>query len=412
MIGGELCHSAPMNRSRDPDPHDEGFGLYVHWPFCVSKCPYCDFNSHVAESPVDQKAWREAFLSELLHFAARTPGRVLTSIFFGGGTPSLMDPDTVATIIATARGHWVAADNIEITLEANPGTVDAARFRAIHDAGVGRLSMGVQALNAWDLSFLGRKHSLADARAAWTAAAAIFPRVSFDLIYARPGQLLADWRSELTEALKEVRDHRITHLSLYQLTMEDGTPMAADHARGAFRLPDEDLAADLYDVTQELCAAAGLPAYEVSNHAAAGNECRHNLTYWRGGDYVGIGPGAHGRLTRGDSGTVASRTIKAPALWLKRIQTQGHGIQAEDVLSPSARADELVLMGLRLSEGLSRARFARLAGRALDAVLDPVAVARLSTLGFLSPDALAVSATARGRLTLNELIRQLTKYTP
>jgi oxygen-independent coproporphyrinogen-3 oxidase len=389
------------------DPRNEGFGLYVHWPFCVSKCPYCDFNSHVADG-VDQRAWREALMSELWHFAQRTPGRVLTSVFFGGGTPSLMEPDTVAAIVAAARGHWAVADDLEVTLEANPGTVDAGRFAAFQDAGINRLSMGVQALNSWDLAFLGRKHSVVDARAAWTAASRIFSRVSFDLIYARPGQNVESWRQELSEALREVSDAGITHLSLYQLTMEEGTPMAADHARGAFRLPDEDIAADLFETTQEMCAAAGLPAYEVSNHAVAGQACRHNLTYWRGGDYVGVGPGAHGRLTI-DGSARATRQIKAPALWLKRAQGRGHGTHEDTALSPADRARELVMMGLRTAEGLNRARFARLAGRSLDAVIDPVATARLVTLGVLAADAASVRATPRGLMMLNEVLRQLIK---
>lgn len=389
------------------DPRDEGFGLYVHWPFCLSKCPYCDFNSHVSDG-VDQAAWREALLSELTHYAARTPGRILTSIFFGGGTPSLMDPASVAAVIAAARGHWVAADDLEITLEANPGTVDATRFAAIRDAGVNRLSMGVQAMNAWDLAFLGRKHSVEDAKTAWVAAAKTFPRVSFDLIYGRPGQLLADWRAELSRALDEVRDNGIKHLSLYQLTMEEGTPMAADHARGAFTLPDDELAADLFETTQELCDAAGLTAYEISNHAANGDACRHNLTYWRGGDYVGVGPGAHGRLTI-DGATRATRQIKAPALWLKRVESKGQGTQEETALTPTVRAEELMMLGLRLVEGINRARFQRLSGVAFDALVDPVALARLVTLGFLSSESRRITTTPRGRLLLNEILRQLTK---
>ena len=395
-----------MTRARDLDPRDEGFGLYVHWPFCVSKCPYCDFNSHVSEG-VDQPAWRAALLAELQHYALKTPGRILTSIFFGGGTPSLMDPAAVAAIIDAARGYWVADADLEITLEANPGTVDAARFQAFRDTGVNRLSMGVQAMNAWDLAFLGRKHSVDDARAAWVAAAKSFPRVSFDLIYGRPGQLLDDWKRELTTALSEVSANGITHLSLYQLTMEDGTPMAADHARGAFKLPDDDLAADLYEATQELCGRAGFAAYEVSNHAAAGRACRHNLTYWRGGDYVGVGPGAHGRLTF-DGATRATRQIKAPALWLKRVDSAGHGTQEDVAIAPLARSEELLMMGLRLAEGVNRARFRRLAGRPLDQALDAVALSRLITLGLIDADHRAVRATPRGRLMLNELLRQLT----
>jgi oxygen-independent coproporphyrinogen-3 oxidase len=387
------------------DPRDEGFGLYVHWPFCVSKCPYCDFNSHVAER-IDQQAWHDAYLKELAHFAALTPGRTLTSIFFGGGTPSLMDPATTTAVIAAARGAWPAASDLEITLEANPGTVDAGAFTAFRDAGVNRLSMGVQSLNEKDLRFLGRRHSVDEARNAWRAAAKLFPRVSFDLIYARPGQDAATWRTELHEALKEVRDNAITHLSLYQLTMEDGTAMAADYAQKKFSLPDEDAASDMFEATQDLCEAAGFPAYEISNHAALGQECRHNLIYWRGGDYVGVGPGAHGRLTLTE-GAVATRQIKAPALWLKRVDKDGHGTQETESLSAMARAEELVMMGLRLTEGLHAARFERLTGQKLDDVLNPTAVMRLTEQGFLQKQNDRVVGTPRGRLALNEVLRRL-----
>ncbi len=384
---------------------DEGFGLYVHWPFCLSKCPYCDFNSHVAQS-IDQDAWRGALLTELNHFAARTPDKILTSIFFGGGTPSLMDPASTAAIIEAARGAWRTANDLEITLEANPGTVDADRFAAIRDAGVNRLSMGVQALNDADLKFLGRRHGVAEARAAWRTAAKIFPRVSFDLIYARPGQDTAAWGGELAEALTEVRDNGITHLSLYQLTMEQGTAMFDAHTRGDFRLPDEDTSADLFEQTQTLCAAAGFPAYEISNHAADGAACRHNLTYWRGGDYAGVGPGAHGRLTLGGV-THATRQIKAPALWLKKVAAAGHGTQEETAIAPEERAHELVLMGLRVTEGLDKARFARLAGRPIEAVATPGAIGRLTVGGFLEDGPAALRATAKGRMALNAVLREL-----
>lgn len=384
---------------------DEGFGLYVHWPFCISKCPYCDFNSHVSEF-VDHQKWREALLAELDHFAARTPGRVLTSIFFGGGTPSLMEPESIAAIIEAARGHWTSADNIEITLEANPGTVDAQRFAAIRDAGVARLSMGVQALNDADLKFLGRQHSVADARRAWRAAAKSFASVSFDLIYARPGQNEDAWRGELSEALREVTNEGLTHLSLYQLTMEPSTVMFDAHQRGAFVLPDEDEAAALYGVTQELCERAGYPAYEISNHAKDGAACQHNLTYWRGGDYVGIGPGAHGRLSLSET-TRAVRQIKAPALWLKRVTATGCGTQEEEALTPNARAEELVMMGLRLAEGINKARFARLSGEPLSSVISAVALERLAADGYLADTPTALSATAKGRLTLNAVVRDL-----
>lgn len=384
---------------------DEGFGLYVHWPFCISKCPYCDFNSHVVTA-VDQTAWRTALLRELEHYARPIAGRALTSIFFGGGTPSLMAPETAEAIIAAARGHWRADDDLEITLEANPGTVDANSFGAFRDAGVNRLSMGVQALNDRDLAFLGRRHSIADARRAWESAAKIFPRVSFDLIYARPQQTVRAWREELAEALRAVEDAGITHLSLYQLTMEPGTAMQAAHARGDFTLPDEDTAAELYESTQELCEAAGFPAYEISNHAKPGDSSRHNRTYWRGGDYVGIGPGAHGRVTEARV-TQATRQIKAPSFWLKAVGTEGHGTQETHPVSAEARAEELVLMGLRLTEGLDKARFARLAGRPLDQVIDRGALKILLEEGHLTDSATTLSATAKGRLTLNAVVASL-----
>ena len=384
---------------------DEGFGLYVHWPFCLSKCPYCDFNSHVAER-VDQSAWREALLSELAHFAERLPGRTLTSIFFGGGTPSLMDPQTTADIIDAARKHWSTANDLEITLEANPGTVDAQRFRAIREAGVNRLSMGVQALNDADLKFLGRRHDVSQARHAWRSASAVFPRVSFDLIYARPQQTVQAWRDELREALTEVRDHGITHLSLYQLTMEPGTAMHAAHARREFQLPGEDDAASLYETTQEMCEVAGYPAYEISNHAREGAVCRHNLTYWRGGDYVGVGPGAHGRITF-EGATHAVTQLKAPALWLKRVSALGHGTQEEDTLPVRLRAEELVMVGLRIAEGIDKARFARLTRRPLTEIIKADAVTRLVGDGFLTDSATHLAATTKGRMALNGVLRAL-----
>ena len=384
---------------------DEGFGLYIHWPFCISKCPYCDFNSHVAER-VDQGAWQTALRAELAHFAARTPGRRLTSIFFGGGTPSLMDPATTEVLIQDARRAWTPANDLEVTLEANPGTVDAERFAAFRAAGIDRLSMGVQALNDADLKFLGRKHGVEEARTAWRAASKIFERVSFDLIYARPGQTADAWKAELREALDEVDRCGITHLSLYQLTMEDGTPMAADHARGAFRLPDEDNAASLYEITQTLCEAAGFPAYEISNHAREGAACRHNLTYWRGGDYVGVGPGAHGRVTL-NGVTHATRQMKAPALWLKKVERDGAGTQEEEVLPADARAEELVMTALRTTEGIDKTRFARLSGREVAATVNQEALAMLVREGLMieTPDAL--QTTARGRLALNAVVRAL-----
>ena len=388
-----------------PAQGDEGFGLYVHWPFCLSKCPYCDFNSHVAER-IDQSVWRDSLLTELATTAARAPDRVLTSIFFGGGTPSLMDPATTADIIEAARRHWRTANDLEITLEANPGTVDSDRFHAIRAAGVGRLSMGVQALNENDLRFLGRRHNVDEARKAWRAAAKIFPRVSFDLIYARPHQTEQAWRAELTEALREVADHGITHLSLYQLTMERGTAMFDAHRRGEFILPDDDAGAALYDITQEICERAGYPAYEISNHAKDNAVCRHNLTYWRGGDYAGVGPGAHGRLTI-DGVPRATRQIKAPALWLKRVAAEGHGTQEEEPLTLHTRARELVMVGLRLTEGIDKQRFTRLTEGGLDQVIDPGAVTTLVGTGHLTDTPTRLTATPKGRLALNAVLREL-----
>jgi len=384
---------------------NEGFGLYVHWPFCISKCPYCDFNSHVAQS-IDQAAWKHGLLTELAHFAARTPGKILTSIFFGGGTPSLMDPATAGAIVEAARKGWRTANDLEITLEANPGTVDADRFNAIREAGVNRLSMGVQALNDADLKFLGRHHGVEEARRAWRTAAKIFPRVSFDLIYARPKQSPDAWRAELGEALREVLHNDITHLSLYQLTMEPGTAMFDAHERGEFALPDEDEAAMMFEDTQALCAEAGFPAYEISNHAADGSTCRHNLTYWRGGDYVGIGPGAHGRLSlRG--GAVATRQIKAPALWLKKVESAGQGTQEESAIAPEDRARELLMMGLRIAEGVDKTRFARLAGRTVETLANPGSITRLVEGGFLEDTSGTLRATAPGRMALNAVLREL-----
>ena len=384
---------------------DEGFGLYVHWPFCISKCPYCDFNSHVV-ADVNQSAWQTALLQELDYFGRPLAGRRLTSIFFGGGTPSLMAPETTEAVIAAARKLWASDDDLEITLEANPGTVDAERFSAFHDAGINRLSMGVQALNDRDLAFLGRKHSIADARRAWESAAKIFARVSFDLIYARPQQTVSAWRAELGESLSAVADNGITHLSLYQLTMEQGTAMQAAHERGEFTLPNEDTAAELYESTQELCEAAGFPAYEISNHARPGEASRHNRTYWRGGDYVGVGPGAHGRLTH-DGATRAVRQIKAPALWLKAVAASGHGTQEEASVPARARAEELVLMGLRLTEGLDKSRFARLAGQPLAAVINARALKIMLDEGHLAESETTLSALPKGRLALNAVVAAL-----
>jgi oxygen-independent coproporphyrinogen-3 oxidase len=375
----------------------ERFGVYIHWPFCLSKCPYCDFNSHVAEK-IDQAAWREALLRELDEGAERTKGRTVTSVFFGGGTPSLMDPATTAALIERVHARWPAADDIEITLEANPGTVDAERFRDIRSAGVNRLSMGLQALDDSQLKFLGRVHDSAQAVRAVELARATFPRISFDLIYARPGQSLDSWRAELTRAIGMAADH----LSLYQLTIEPGTPFHPMAARGEFVMPDDDHAAALFDLTQEVTEAAGLPAYEISNHARPGAECRHNLLYWQGDDFLGIGPGAHGRLSDETGRTTTHRRHRAPEIWRGMVRERGEGTAESGVLSPEDRLTELVMMGLRLGEGLSLGKFPD-----LEAGLDPHGLAAMIAEGFLERRGDHLRATGKGRLLLNQVIGRI-----
>jgi len=337
------------------------FGVYVHWPFCLSKCPYCDFNSHVRHAAIDEARFVRAFTAEIASTAARVPGRTVSTIFFGGGTPSLMQPATVGAILDTIARHWRVARHAEVTLEANPTSVEAERFRGYRAAGVNRVSLGVQSLDDAALAALGRLHSAREALAAVAIARATFPRYSFDLIYARPDQRVAAWRNELARALAQAGDH----LSLYQLTIEPDTPFANLHAAGRLAVPDDDTARALYDVTQEVCAAHGLPAYEISNHARPGGECRHNLVYWRYGEYAGIGPGAHGRLDVGGRRR-ATATEKNPERWLALVETQGHGLVVDDTLTRSEQADELLLMGLRLAEGIELARYAETAGKPLD----------------------------------------------
>jgi oxygen-independent coproporphyrinogen-3 oxidase len=341
----------------DPTP----FGVYIHWPFCLSKCPYCDFNSHVRHVAIDETRYVAAFAAEIAATAARAPGRTVSTIFFGGGTPSLMQPQTVAAILDAVARHWVLAPDVEITLEANPTSVEATRFRGYRAAGVNRVSLGVQSLDDAVLKQLGRLHTVREALDAVAVARGIFERYSFDLIYARPGQTVAAWRAELARAIAEAAEH----LSLYQLTIEPETPFAALHAGGKLVLPDDDLGRDLYDLTLDHCASAGLPAYEVSNHARPGAECRHNLVYWRYGEYAGIGPGAHGRLVV-DGARRATATEKRPEAWLMRVEALGHGLTTDDPLSRDEQADEFLLMGLRLTEGIDPGRYAALAGRPLD----------------------------------------------
>ena len=375
-----------------------GFGVYVHWPYCLAKCPYCDFNSHVAEA-IPEARWRAAIIRELeyYHIETKALGRAET-IFFGGGTPSLMAPDSVAQVIAAVKRLWGLSDHAEITLEANPTSVEAARLGAIRQAGVNRISMGVQALDDEALRFLGRHHTATEAIAAFEAAAGIFPRVSFDLIYARPGQTVADWRQELARALALARGH----LSLYQLTIEPGTRFRRDGVPAA----DAETAADLYEATQEMTAAAGLPAYEISNHAKLGAECRHNLIYWRGGDYVGVGPGAHGRINVGGA-SVAVHQIRDPAIWLAAVEKVGHGTGKRIPLAPEKRREELLLSGLRLAEGIDRARFRRLTGADILDAVDRAALHRLEDGGFMILDARALRATAAGLQRLNAVLASL-----
>ncbi|MFA5580631.1 MAG: radical SAM family heme chaperone HemW [Paracoccaceae bacterium] len=374
-----------------------GFGLYLHWPFCQAKCPYCDFNSHVVDT-IDQARWKSAYLAEIARAAAETPGRILDSIYFGGGTPSLMDPDLVAAILDTIRRHWRVVNDLEITLEANPTSVEAGRFRGYHDAGVNRISMGIQALDDTSLRALGRLHSVADAWKAYDIARDTFARVSFDLIYARQNQTLNDWQRELNEALSMAADH----LSLYQLTIEDGTAFGARLARGKLPgLPNEDLAADMYFLTQQMTERAGLPAYEVSNHAASGQESRHNLVYWRGGDYVGIGPGAHGRLTF-DGTRHATETHLAPARWLTAVENNGTGETLRDPISPRDQGDELMMMGLRLHEGIELARYNDITGNDLTKQIND-----LTDLGLVTLNDGRLMLTPAGRPLLNAILRQL-----
>jgi len=344
---------------------ETSFGVYVHWPFCLSKCPYCDFNSHVRRAAIDEPRFARAFAAEIAATAARAPGRIVSSIFFGGGTPSLMQPATIAAVLDAIARHWRVAADAEVTLEANPTSVEAGRFRGYRSAGVNRVSLGVQALDDRVLSELGRLHSAREALAAVAVARSVFARYSFDLIYARPQQTPEAWRSELD------------------------TPFAALHAAGKLKIPDEDTARALYDTTQEICAAHGLPAYEISNHARPGGECRHNLVYWRAQEYAGIGPGAHGRLDIGGS-RHAIAAEKSPEAWLARVERSGHGFVTDDVLTREEMADEFLLMGLRLAEGIDPARHAALAGRPLD----PLRIAALRDHGL-------VEMTAAGRLRVS-----------
>lgn len=341
---------------------EPGFGIYLHWPFCAAKCPYCDFNSHVRHQKVDQPRFIEAFKREIEHSRQTTGPREVTSIFIGGGTPSLMDPETVDEILQAVKDAWTVPDHIEITMEANPSSVEASRFKGYRQAGVNRVSMGVQALNDKDLKFLGRLHNVAEAKKAISLARDIFPRMSFDLIYARPHQTPEDWADELREAIDLAADH----LSLYQLTIEEGTPFFTLHEAGKIPMLEDSLQAELYEVTQKVCTENGMPAYEVSNHAQPGAESQHNLNYWRYGDYVGVGPGAHGRISTGGK-KFATVTEKHPETWLDLVESNGHGITEIEQLSSQDQADEMLLMGLRLREGIDVSRWSSLSDREFDA---------------------------------------------
>ena len=376
-------------------------GVYIHWPFCLSKCPYCDFNSHVADA-VDHDRWRGALLAELSHYAAKVPGRNVVSIFFGGGTPSLMAPATCAALIDAVAGHWSVSDDLEITLEANPTSVEAGRFRDFQAAGVNRLSIGVQALDNDALRFLGRGHDRTQAVEAVSLAASLFPRTSFDLIYARPDQTIEDWETELSEALAMAP----SHLSIYQLTIERGTPFYAAHRRGEFHIPTEELGSALYEATQELCDAHGLPAYEISNHAQPGSECRHNLVYWTGGDYVGVGPGAHGRLTLEET-VFATEQIPGPANWLDSVAKDGHGTRRSDRIGAGARLEEVLMMGLRLRDGLTRDAFQAATGLEVEDALEPRRLRRLIDADYLTLDSRGLRATPEGLIRLNAVLASL-----
>lgn len=382
----------------DEDWKNAGFGVYVHWPFCAAKCPYCDFNSHVRTS-VDQTAWTNALVSEIQSTAARTPNRTVDTIFFGGGTPSLMLPDTVDIVLQAIASNWALSPSVEITLEANPTSVEAARFQGFADAGVNRISMGIQALNDTDLKALGRMHTASEAMQAFDIAKKIFGNVSFDLIYARQNQSLENWIEELTQAI----DMAVDHLSLYQLTIEQGTRFGDLFARNRLRgLPSDDLSADMYEITQEVCAKRGLNAYEISNHARTGAECQHNRIYWNYGDYAGIGPGAHGRLTI-EGQRYATSTPLMPENWLELVQTHGSATQTDEVISAADQAAEYLMMSLRLTEGTNLDRVNAICANRVSSS----AIRHLSNEGFLVQTDKALKTTERGKMVLNAILGEL-----
>jgi oxygen-independent coproporphyrinogen-3 oxidase len=409
VVADPLTHQAPLSRiaGEGAERSEAGEGIppeplavYIHWPFCRSKCPYCDFNSHVRDN-VDEARWTRAVLCDLERQAEFAPRREVGSVFFGGGTPSLMPPETVAALLEAVHLHWAVTRDLEVTLEANPNSAEADRFRAFAAAGVNRLSLGVQALEPAELRLLGRAHSRNEAIAAIEHARTNFPRFSFDLIYARPGQSLAAWRRELDEALSLASEH----LSLYQLTIEPGTAFATAARLGEIALPEGEVAAALYEMTQDRLAAHGLPAYEISNHARPGAECRHNLAYWRYQDYVGIGPGAHGRRTRGGA-KYATRQYRLPEKWLAAVEAGGSGLEETVLIDRATATEEMLMMGLRLVEGISRARLEEAAGREIEALFGRN-LAPLIEGGFLSLDRERLAATDAGRQRLNAVLAAL-----
>lgn len=384
------------------DPWAGEVGIYVHWPFCEKKCPYCDFNSHVRET-IDQTAWRTALTQEIQTFADHFPNLTAKSIFFGGGTPSLMAPETTVAVIDAIKSSWRTKHNIEITLEANPSSVEIGRFAAYRQAGVNRVSLGIQSLNDKELTFLGRLHSADAALSALEVARTNFDRVSFDLIYALPDQSLEDWQLTLTNALS----FSPAHLSLYQLTIEEGTAFHLQHARGKFSMPDEGLAADLYAVTQELCERASLPAYETSNHATVGDESQHNLIYWRGQPYIGIGPGAHGRLPNKCGGAYAHMQTKRPENWQKLVRQQGHGLEDIETIGPRERAIEAIMMGLRLREGINKANFASMFDRTIEDTVNCAELRSLSSDRYIENTQSFLKVTGKGQLLTNHILKKL-----
>ena len=388
-----------LAENKAPDP---GFGIYFHWPFCRKKCPYCDFNSHVRDT-VDQRVWTDALLAEFQYFADRIEPQTVTSIFFGGGTPSLMSPDTVNDLIDGVKARFPVASDIEISLEANPTSAEAENFKGYHEAGVNRLSMGVQSLQDEALRFLGREHSVKEARQTIDMARNIFPNISFDLIYALPDQTLQEWEADLKAALSLAGDH----ISLYQLTIEPNTGFAGAYKRGEFNLPKDEIAEEMYMATQEICSEAGLPSYEISNHAKPGAECRHNLIYWRYGGYLGVGPGAHGRLPTAD-GRIATNQAKKPEGWLQKVMEQGHGTEAEFVISdPIEMAEEMLLMGLRLKEGVWFENFERITSLQFDQVVKGENLRSLVDAGLLVKIDDYVAATDEGRFVLNSVLAHM-----